>query len=432
MKAKARISLIILAISLLIAAVFAVSASAEADSYIKVSRFNVSYGEKLAIVVAVDVSADHTGLKLEVYGEEPAEGVAPIYTVTESDLTEIEGKTYSVFMMRGVPAKNIYDEYYVKAVSDIGESAALQYSIIEYLYEMLNVTEGVTDVQKTFFEYVMGYGEYAVRVIDEAEPTKYAYAYSDATDFADRLVTLGSSLTPTVSGAYSVLKDGEEVATVAAGEGYVPTEAGAYEFAIKAPEKTVETFEGLSVSTDWATNYGTASGSLSTLVQAGTNDSDGQYLLVQNKVTSTRWLGTTVADSDTSGANYCMEFSFRYSSTSPFEGVSAYSWNPASGVSGGTDYAVILEIKSTGAVYMNNVDTGIVLTADTWHDIRIERGVAAEAEVTVYVDGTAAYTATAAKAISGVYPSVKFYVVKAASGSTNNFHLDNIGVNFYD
>lgn len=429
MKAKARISLIILAISLLIAAVFAVSASAEADSYIKVSRFNVSYGEKLAIVVAVDRSADHTGLKLEVYGEEPAEGVAPLYTVTESDPTEIDGKTYSVFMMRGVPAKNIYDEYYIKAVSDIGESAALQYSIIEYLYEMLNVTEGVTDVQKTFFEYVMGYGEYAVRVIDEAEPTKYAYAYSDATDFADRLVPLGSSLTPTVSGAYSVLKNGEEVATVAAGEGYTPTEAGAYEFAIKAPEKTVETFEGLSGNFG-TSKYTNTKGLILDVDSDGDNDA---YIYNQNK-TNTDCYFTPGTVTSTEGSKYTFEMDLRIDTLTGT--LAFYDYSSESDVGAGTNYAFILSIAADGTVTLQSFDQkqvveGKTMTAGThWYHVEITGDASAGGAITLTVNGEAWATVTTARAMTG--DSFKILFPKSTSSANSKIYIDNCGVNYYD
>lgn len=428
--------LITLALSLilLVGAAFAIGVAAEGtEPSLRVARFNVEHGEKLALQVAVDAQ-NTDGVSLEIYS---AEG-ALVHTVTESVATEIDGKDYLVFTTPGLTPKEMYTEFSYKAVSANAESVAKKYSILEYFFEKIYFDTTTTDTEKTFLEYAKGYAEYAYRIFNEAEPTEYVYAYYDMADestaLSAYLVTLGTAVTPTSdagTAAWNVIdEDGETVATVAAGESFTATVAGAYKFVPKKAEKILWDFEeGIENS------FGTSDQSnITTMVVDGDSDGDKEAYIFSKNKSSNAWLAPGIV-TETTGSKYTFEMDLRIDAITGNLAFYEYLSTCAVG-SAGTNYAFILSIASDGTVTLQSMTQKMVvesktLTADTkWHHIEITGDTAKGGTATLTVDGEVWATVTTDKDI--IADSFEIFIPKSTSSVNTKFYIDNCGFNYHD
>lgn len=443
-----KLVLLIATLAMIMAAAFAVgSLAADTDEpYIKVSRYNVSYGETLSMLVAVDAQGVEN-VKLEVYAEKPADGVEPLYTLMTSTVTPIavDGNTtkdYLVFCTKGVPAKQIFTEYYLVATSDTLTSDPVQYSIIEYLHEMLYVTPGVTETQKTFFEYVKGYGEYAVRVIDEIEPASYVYAYVDSEDaatlFDDSLVTLGNAITPTADSVSSWTvydEDGTQVATVASGASFTADAAGSYKFvANEGLALQYQTFEDyvLNTSPDCGTSSST---NLSATVTDSDSDGNQELKLYNSKTAAAHY--NVLQSSNLGDTNDQFIFDIKIKIESLGSALHLYNYYGSTSATGGTNYHLVISINTDGSVVLSTLNSNgdansatatKTLTADgNWHTIRVAGGHASGSPLTVSIDGDACATLT----LGNKGTTLNMLGVKVIIANST-VYLDDIGVNKHD
>ena len=423
---------------LLVGAVFAISVSADDTAgapSLRVARFNVDHGAQLTLKVAVDAQ-NTEGVSLQIYS---ADGSTLINTLTESVPTNIGGKTYLVFSTPALAPKDMYTEFYYKAVSnDVSNCEMKKYSVLEYFYEKIYFDTNTTPTEKTFLEYAKGYAEYAYRIFNKTEPQEYVYAYYDMgdkdTSLSEYLVALGTAITPSSDSgieAWDVINElGETVASVAAGDSFTATEAGAYKFVPQAADKTIWDFEeGLE------NNFGTSDQSnITSMVLDADGDGDKEAYIFSKNKSSNAWFAPGIV-TETTGSKYTFEMDIRIDAITG--NLSFYDFKAGNGAgSSGTEYAFILTIASDGTVTLQSmtqktVVEGKTLTADqTWHNIKIVGDVAKGGTATLIVDGETWATVTTDKDIRG--NSFEIFIPKSTSTVNTKFYLDNCGFNYHD
>ena len=195
MKNAKLIKIIATAASLvLIVLALCVTAGAEnEDLSVKINARNVAYGDVVKVLFAVD-NTNAGGKEIEVlyYLEDPTVNpaaqayVASVYNKGYTDKKDTETTeddvTYPAFFTAGFPAKNIGDKVYARAhiVGTEIYSTVERYSVVEYLLERLYVDNATGD-KKGLYEYLLGYGAYAQKVIFNTN--------DDPADDVDRFIT---------------------------------------------------------------------------------------------------------------------------------------------------------------------------------------------------------------------------------------------------
>ena len=173
-----RIVLFALASLLLIAAFAAlgVSAADEATPNAEIVSNNLYYGDTLRLVYAVYTeNAEGYDLSVDIYDDEynwictAVNGAS--FDEQIGDAATIDGKQCRVFVMpAGVPAQDINKKYTavpkLTKGSETIECEAREYSVLEYLYERLFVTEDVEDAKKDMYRKLISYADVADTILD--------------------------------------------------------------------------------------------------------------------------------------------------------------------------------------------------------------------------------------------------------------------------
>lgn len=158
--------LLVLTLSLILvigASVITTAAENEETTPTIISK-NLEYGEKFAIMYAVDAATVAEGpVTLKVYAEAPAEGVAALRTYTSAtpETIEINGVETSayVFITEGIAPKDMADEFYAQATDASGKvGAAVKYSVVEYLLERLYGGYDLEDTQIELYKTAHAFG----------------------------------------------------------------------------------------------------------------------------------------------------------------------------------------------------------------------------------------------------------------------------------
>lgn len=153
-------------------------AGAEDDTLsVKINARNVSYGDTVKVLFAVDdTNAGDNEVEVLYFLENPAENPnAKAYKGTsyEKGYTDKMGTedtsddvTYPAFFTAGFPAKNIGDAVYAVAhiVGTDIYSEVERYSVVEYLLERIYV-DGAEGDKEALYWYLLGYGTYAQKVV---------------------------------------------------------------------------------------------------------------------------------------------------------------------------------------------------------------------------------------------------------------------------
>lgn len=183
----AKILVAVLSAALILGAAFAFSASASEAPEI-VSK-NVSYEGALHLYYAIPttdtVKADNTVVNVYATNPDTDAGAQLIgsYSGKLEHIDVLDGD-YIVVRTQGIPAKDIAKYVYAQPVSGDVAGKVYRYSVAEYLYERLYVSENSSDLQKKLYNTTLQYGIDAQAVLDaDATPIasyNYVYAY-DAT-----------------------------------------------------------------------------------------------------------------------------------------------------------------------------------------------------------------------------------------------------------
>ena len=148
----------ILALVLIVCAVFTVSVFAEGDGP-KLGQANVIYGDKISLAFTVENAGDGT-VGIAVYKNEG--DATPAYVSFEEK--EYEGVKY--FETFGIAAKDIDTVYYVAVAEKDAEgnvtvvSEKAEYSVAEYATDSLE-KEDISDAQKAVYNALLNYNKAA-------------------------------------------------------------------------------------------------------------------------------------------------------------------------------------------------------------------------------------------------------------------------------
>ena len=167
-----KIFALVLTLALLITAAVCTTALAadEAEAPVIVSK-NLSYEDNTHLYYAVKATAGVTAQNttLNVYADEACTKALAADIAGNLETLEALGGEYIVFRTPGIAAKHITNNVYVQAVTtDGGKSEVVKYSVAEYLYERLYVSERlgktVTAEQKALYQSYLEYGANAQTV----------------------------------------------------------------------------------------------------------------------------------------------------------------------------------------------------------------------------------------------------------------------------
>lgn len=169
----AKISVLILALSVCFGTVFAMSANADnTGTKPEIISQNVKYTDQFCLMYAVDSSAV-APVTLNVYRAVPNEETPCDNSYTVGSLTPGAdsglGKDAYIFTVQGVGATKLDTEFYVQAVDSKGNKSDLKrYSVVEYLYERL-ASDRITEAQKQFYNDILIFGAKAQVLFAEDE-----------------------------------------------------------------------------------------------------------------------------------------------------------------------------------------------------------------------------------------------------------------------
>lgn len=146
----------------------------------KIVSNNVEYGETLKLKYAVKVTGMTDTQTLRVVLCD-ADGNVIGNTVSNGN-EDVKGESLPTFTSEnGVPAQNIATVFYAKAqilegTNVVAESAVQSYSVLEYLWERLTVSQNVTDAQKSMYNALLTYAAAADVVINGVETSAISTA----------------------------------------------------------------------------------------------------------------------------------------------------------------------------------------------------------------------------------------------------------------
>lgn len=206
MKTSRNFKILVLALSLvlIIGAVLMISASADEALTVSITKKNISYGDVVKVLFAVDdTKAGDNEVEVLYYLDDPqANPDAKAYKGEEYEEGYTEGGvTYPAFFTAAFPAKDIGAQVYAQAhiVGTDVYSEIVRYSVVEYCNKRLYVdTDSITEAQKGLYETLLTYGAYAQKVLlnEDNDP------YNDVTQFVDEMVYV-SIEGGTLDGKYS-------------------------------------------------------------------------------------------------------------------------------------------------------------------------------------------------------------------------------------
>ncbi len=191
MKKTNRLIIFALSLAVVISALVGINVSAaENEGALEIKSINLVYGDKVELLVAVDVSNQHRD-EIEVTYTLDGEKYTAELHPTEV-LTDAKGDTFPVFTTIGIAPKDIGKEMTFEAhVKDSGATgAAYSASILDYLYARLykqnfiNATEGTNLAKKNLYQNTLNYASSALEVLvnikeGKTEPlyTTYTFAW---------------------------------------------------------------------------------------------------------------------------------------------------------------------------------------------------------------------------------------------------------------
>lgn len=190
---KKSIKLLTIALMLLVVmtVAFGVTVSAEDAEEIKIVSKSAYFGDQTYLYYAVDDTALADGQTLEVllYTEDPRiNSEAEAYKAALSELVYPYNADYPVYQTFGIPAKAIADTVYavVHVVgSEISFDKVVEYSVLEYLYELKFMTD-LSTAKKELGEALINYADksqVAFNYKAESLASDYYYAYVSVGSF---------------------------------------------------------------------------------------------------------------------------------------------------------------------------------------------------------------------------------------------------------
>ena len=183
-----KICLWTLAFALLLTAFVGISAQAdETPEAPVIESKNVSYEGALhlyyAIPVTENVKAANTVVNVYKTNPDTDASAELIGTFSGSErYIEVLGGNYIEIRTQGISAKNIADYVYAQPVSGGVAGKVTRYSVAEYLYERLYVSENSDDLQKKLYNSTLQYGIDAQTVLDASATPIASYNYVYAKD----------------------------------------------------------------------------------------------------------------------------------------------------------------------------------------------------------------------------------------------------------
>ncbi len=215
-----KVSLLILSLALVIAAVFAITANAdETDPTPKIISQNVACEGNFHLCYAVDATniPEGTAVTLNVYESYPDNSTPILWSDTNETPEMIEGRNdlpmVYIFKTNGIAAVNMAKQFYIQAevtVDDVTyKSDVKRYSVAEYLYQKLSES-GVSDAYVKFLNSIIAFGDNAQIIYggkteesaDLISKLRYAVAKGGKFDsyFSTGVYPVGASVTASAEG----------------------------------------------------------------------------------------------------------------------------------------------------------------------------------------------------------------------------------------
>jgi len=179
-----KIVIFALTLALAACACFAVSAAAEgeeANGPTIISK-NMEYGEKFAIMYAVDAATVAEGpVTLKIYSDSEKANLVASYTAAAPKTEKINGIETSVYVFttNGIAPKDVADVFYAQATDAKGNVGDMvSYSVVEYMLERLYGGYTLSPQQTAMYKKSIEFGEAAQNLLapdDEIRVNDYKY-----------------------------------------------------------------------------------------------------------------------------------------------------------------------------------------------------------------------------------------------------------------
>lgn len=297
-----KILLASITVVLLLCLAIGVTVSAEGEASPEIISKNAYFGDQTYLYFAVDNSTLTEGDELEVllYAEDPrVNSEAEVFKAQASTLTYTPNPEFAVFKSFGIPAKAIGDTIYAVphiVGTEVTYGSLVEYSVLEYLYEMLYTTD--LSVEKAELgEALVNYGVkaqkafgyktdslvsslyYAYISVGTLDGANYSRLYDPDVEAADRTVTLPAVDNVSKWAVRKYAPNGSSTKTVVAAGGTVVIDANT----VIEPSYIYDFEESSNVNNYIASGTGTpvrASGTRQYLTVA--QDSERGNVLVYN------------------------------------------------------------------------------------------------------------------------------------------------------
>ena len=159
--------LAIIAVCIILATLSVVAFANTNESEVEIVSNNVYYGETLRLMYAVKAPEGET-IDFKVFDYDGDQvGVEPFYDSNGNNYIIKNGaKCYTFITKSGVAAQNIAREVVATATISGGRSDTQVYSVLEYLFERLYVSTGVTDDERRMYNSLLVYANDADIVLN--------------------------------------------------------------------------------------------------------------------------------------------------------------------------------------------------------------------------------------------------------------------------
>lgn len=246
MKKTNRLIIFALSLAIVISALVGISVSAaEDEGALEIKKINLIYGDKVELLVAVDISNEYRDNVEVTYTFDGEKYTAELHP-TEVYRDENDA-TFPVFRTIGIAPKDIGKPMTFEAhIKDSGATgAALSASILDYLYARLykegyiNKTEDEDIAKKNLYQNTINYASSALEVLVNYKQGKNETLYKDyvfawgadsiskvASDRYFGAFVPGTEVTPTYAGEFEIKEwnlydvNGEAAGTLAADTAY--------------------------------------------------------------------------------------------------------------------------------------------------------------------------------------------------------------------
>lgn len=161
-----------LLVGALAANVTAAETEGEEQPAVEIVSNNVFYGSTYQIMYAIAAPSEPTVTAVDSQGNE-----IKVIPFAETPVANVNGKTCYIYVTKSGVAAQAIDEVITVTATYGDETATQKYSVLQYVYERLNVKNIAQGAERTMFEALLAYADAANAFVDKATVSFTSYTY---------------------------------------------------------------------------------------------------------------------------------------------------------------------------------------------------------------------------------------------------------------